>query len=334
MKRSVLFLLVSFLWVGLVAAAPALAAQAPAKRAEFPVSGRSISMIVPFAAGGPTDVAARLLVPPLEKDLGTTITVTNKPGASTQIGITQLAGSKPDGYTIGFVSLPQVITIYLDSERKSVFTRKELQALAMHVFDAMVIVVRADSTYKSVQQLLDDAKANPQKIKGGTGGFMGTPHLAWLEMERITGTRFALVHFEGSAPGITALLGGHVDVLIDTVAGVFTRARSGDVRVLGIMDKQENPYLPGVKTMEAQGLKLQFAASRGLVAPAGTSREVVSILTESIKKAINSEDHKKKMEEMGQTLRYMDPSEFETYWAEMEKQVQPLMDRAKAAAAK
>lgn len=334
MKRAALLLVAFLPLAAAVRVAPAAPAPAPTRKADFPASGRSITMIVPFGAGGPTDVAARLLVPPLEKDLATTVTVTNKPGASTQIGITQIAGSKPDGYTVGFVSLPQVITIYLDPDRKSVFTRKDLQPLAMHVFDAMVLVVRADSPYKSTQQLLDAAKANPQKIKSATGGFMGTPHLAWLEMERITGARFALVHFEGSAPGITAVLGGHVDAMIDTVGGVFSRARSGEVRVLGLMDSQENQYLPGVKTMESQGLKLRFAASRGLVAPAGTPREVVGVLTASIQKAINGAEHKKKMDEMGQTLRYMDPAEFEAYWADMEKQVRPLMDQAKATAAR
>jgi tripartite-type tricarboxylate transporter receptor subunit TctC len=302
-------------------------------KGEFPAAGRPITMVVPFGAGGPTDVAARLLVPSLEKELGTTITVVNKPGASTQIGVTQIATARPDGYTIGFVSLPQVSTIYLDPERKSVFERKDLQTLAMHVVDPIVISVRADSPHKTLQQLIDFAKANPGKLRGGTGGFMGTPHLAWLELQRLTGARFSLVHFEGSAPGTTALLGGHIDALVDTVAGSYTRAKAGEFRVLGVMDTQESAYLPGVPTFASQGVKLEFAASRGLVAPAGTPKPIVDALSDAIRKTINTDDHRKRMADMGQTLRYMDPAQFADYWAAMERQVQPLMEQAKATAA-
>ncbi len=318
----------------LLAVGFAAIASTPAQAQRFPVSGRPINMIVPFGAGGPTDVAARLLVPSLEKELGTPITVINKPGASTQIGVTQLVTSRPDGYNIGFLSLPQLLTIYMDPERKSVFARKDLQPLAMHVVDPVVVVVRAASPFTSMQQLLDFAKANPNKVKAGDGGFMGTTHLAWLELARLSATQLAFVHFDGSAPSTTALLGGHIDVLLDTVAGAYNRVKAGELRVLGIMDSQENAFLPGVKTLNSQGLKLEFAASRGLAAPAGTPKEVVDALSAAIRKTINTEDHKKRMADMGQTLRYMDPAEFSAYWVAMEKQVLPLIEQAKATAAK
>ena len=303
-----------------------------AAQSRFP-GGRPINMIVPFAAGGPTDVAARLLATPLEKELATSVAVVNKPGASTQLGVTQLVTSRPDGFTVGFVSLPQLVTVYMDPARKAVFARKDLQPLAMHVVDPAAIVVRADSPYTTLKQVLDAAKATPGKIKGGTGGFMGMTHLAWLDVERATDTKFALVHFEGSAPGNTALLGGHIDVLIDTVAGVFSRAKSGEFRVLGVMDNQDNPFMPGARTLESQGLKLYAASSRGLALPAGTPKDVVEIFAEAVRKVLASDEHRQKMAEMGQTLRYMSPAEFATYWADNEKQVVPLMEQAKATAA-
>lgn len=296
---------------------------------KFPLPNRPISMIVPFGAGGPTDVAARLLANSLEKELGTQVVVINKPGASTQIGVTQIAISKPDGYTIGFVSLPQLLTVYLDPERKTVFKRKDLQPLAMHVVDPVVIVVKSNSPFNNLQQMLEFAKANPNKLKAGDGGFMGTTHLAWLELSRQSNTQYSLVHFDGSAPSSTALLGEHIDILLDTVAGVYNRVKSGEFKVLGVMDSQENTFLPNVKTFTNQGLKLEFAASRGLVAPAGTPKEVVDTLTAAIQKSITTEDHKKRMTDMGQTLRYMSPVDFSTFWISMEKQIQPLMDLAK-----
>ncbi len=300
----------------------------------YPVSGRPVNMIVPFAAGGPTDAAARLLVPILEKELGTQVTVVNKPGASTQIGVTQLATAKPDGYTIGFVSLPQLQTIYLDPERKAVFSRKDLQPLAMHVVDPMVVVVRNDSPFKTMKELVDFAKANPGKLKSADGGFMGATHLAWLDVERQTGARTAMVHFDGSAPGVTALLGGHVDLQVDTAAGVFNRVKSGEFKALGVMDSQESPFLPGVKTFAEQGLKMDASVSRGLVAPAGTPKEISDKLTAALEKAISSDEHKQKMAAMGQTVRYMTPAEFSAFLQAQDAQVKGLMDLAKAGAAK
>lgn len=302
--------------------------------ADFPVKGRPINMIVPFGAGGPTDVAARLLIPSLEKELGTSVTVINKPGASTQIGLTQLAQSKPDGYTIGFVSLPQSITAYLDPERKAVFSRKDFQPLAMHVVDPIAVVVRSDSAYKTLGDLLADAKARPSKVKGGTGGFMGTTYLAFLELQRLADVQFALVNFEGSAPGTTALLGGHVDIFMDTVAGAYSRVKSGEFRVLAIADSQENAFLPGVKTFTAQGVPMNMAASRGLALPAGTPKEIVTVLTKAIEKTINTDDHRKRMNDMGQTLRYLDPDQFAKFWLESEEQVKPLMESARKTVAK
>ena len=232
----VLALLFAVAWSGVASA-----------QTRFPIAGRPITLIVPFAAGGPTDAAARLLVPALEKELGTQVNVLNKPGASTQVGVTQIATAKPDGYTIGFVSLPQVSTIYLDPERKAVFARKDLQPLAMHVVDPVVAVVKRDSPFNSLSDLLAYTKANPNKLKSGDGGFMGINHLAWLDVERQAGVRTAAVHFDGNNPSVTALLGGHIDFQNDTVAGSFNRVKSGELKALGIMDKEESNFMPGVK---------------------------------------------------------------------------------------
>jgi len=243
--------------------------------------------------------------------------------------VTALARAKPDGYTFGFVSLPQLITVYDDPQRQAAFGRDDLQPLAMHVVDPIVVAVRADSPYKTLADLLADAKARPGKVKGGTGGFMGTPYLAYLEMERLADVKFALINFEGSAPGNTALLGGHIDLLMDTVAGTFTKARAGTIRVLGVADKEQSPYLPGVKTLKEQGLDMEFAASRGLVAPAGTPAPAVTRLSQALENAINSDDHRKRMADLGQTLRYLGPQEFAAYWQAAETQVKPLMESAR-----
>lgn len=310
----------------------AFAATGAMAQSAYPEAGRTLTMIVPFGAGGPTDAAARLLIPGIESALGVNVVVENLPGASTQIGVTRLSQAAPDGYTIGFVSLPQLITVYGDPDRGAVFNRESLQPLAMHVVDPIAVIVRADSPYQTFGELMDAVRANPGTVKGGTGGFMGTPHLAYLEIERATDTKFALVNFEGSAPGNTALLGGHIDVLIDTVAGAYARAASGEVRILAIADSERSAFAPDVPTLAESGVDVQFAASRGLVAPAGVSPEIVETLSAAIKGAIETEDHATRMRDMGQTLRYLDPAEFATYWETAEAQVEPLMERAREAA--
>ncbi len=298
--------------------------------ADFPVKGKSISMIVGSSAGGSTDVGARILAATMEKDSpGNRIQVENKPGAGWQIGLTALARSKPDGYTIGFSVLPQTITIYLDPERKAVFTRKSFQPLGMQVVDPGVIAVRANSPYKTVKDVLDAAKANPSKIKASATGILGDDHLAILQLEKITNVKFATVQFDGSAPSMTALLGGHIDVYFGNIGDTVPQFKAGEIRLLGVMDDEESKLTPGVKTMASMGIKIISSSSRGLSAPAGMPKEIVDFFAGAIKKALADSEHAKKMEEQGLTVRYMDPVKMEAYWAEMEEQVKPLMSIAK-----
>ena len=308
-----------------------LVCAAVATAADFPAKGKSITMILGTSAGGSTDVGARILAAALEKDLaatGTRIQVENKPGAGWQIGLTALARSKPDGYTIGFTILPQTITNYLDPERKAVFERKSFQPLGMQVVDPGVIAVKATSPYKTLKDVIDAAKANPNKLKASATGILSDDHLAVLQLQKLTDTKFAIVQFDGSAKAMTALLGGHTDVYFGNVGDTFPQAKAGEVRVLAVLDDDESKFLPG-KTSFSQGIKLESSSSRGLSAPAGTPKEIVDFLAAAIKKAIADPEHTKKMDEQGLTVRYMEPTRMEKYWADMEEQIKPLMSIAK-----
>jgi tripartite-type tricarboxylate transporter receptor subunit TctC len=322
MKRVVTFVAIASV---LVCAAVVAAA------ADFPVKGKSITMILGTSAGGSTDVGARILAAAMEKDLAGTATriqVENKPGAGWQIGLTALARSRPDGYTIGFTILPQTITNYLDPERKAVFDRKSFQPLGMQVVDPGVIAVKASSPYKTLKDVIDAAMSAPSKIKASATGILSDDHLAILQFQKLTGTKYAIVQFDGSSKAMTALLGGHTDVYFGNVGDTYPQAKAGEVRVLGVMDDEESKFLPG-KTTFGQGIKLESSSSRGLSAPAGTPKELVDFLSGAIKKAIADPEHMKKMEEQGLTVRYMEPTRMEKYWAEMEEQIKPLMNIAK-----
>ncbi len=298
--------------------------------ANFPEKGKSITMILGTSPGGSTDVGARILAASMEKEWpGTRVQVENKPGAGWQIGLTALSRARTDGYTIGFTILPQTITNYLDPERKAVFTRKSFQALGMQVVDPGVIAVKASSPYKTLKDLVDAAKANPSKIKASATGILSDDHLAILQFQKLTGTKLAIVQFDGASPAMTSLLGGHTDAYFGNIGDSYTQFRVGEVRILAVMDPEENKILPGVKTTFSQGIKLVSSSSRGVSAPAGMSKEIVDVFAGAIKKAIADPEHTKKMEEQGLTVRYMDPVQMEKYWSEMEEQIKPLMDIAK-----
>jgi tripartite-type tricarboxylate transporter receptor subunit TctC len=160
-----------------------------ASTVEYPVKGNRISLIVSFSAGGPNDVAARILAPFLQNELGIPVQLINKPGAGGQVGHTAMALAKPDGYTIGYATLPLTVALCLDPDRKAVFTRKSFQTLAMQVVDPGTIYVRSDSPYKTTNDLIDAAKANPEGLKVGGTGLLSDDDLALWQFEKATSTK-------------------------------------------------------------------------------------------------------------------------------------------------
>lgn len=292
--------------------------------ADYPQKGKSIQMLVGNAAGGPTDLGARIMAAGLEKELGVPIVTVNKPGANGQIQLTQVASSKPDGYVFGTVNFPVTITGYLDPTRKATYNRKSFDPLAMHVNDPNIFAVLTKSPYKTVKDLVEAAKAKPKTITISSG-MRNDEQIGIVQLQKMTGAEFAQVSFtQGTAPSLVALLGGKIDVHCGHAADVLGHVKSGDVRVLGVMDDEESPFLPGVKTFEAQGYKIYSASSRGYLLPAGTPKEIVNTLSGAMKKIMATEEHKKKMAEMGLSLRYMDSAQLGKFWDESETMVKEL----------
>ncbi|HTU03816.1 MAG TPA: tripartite tricarboxylate transporter substrate binding protein [Candidatus Sulfotelmatobacter sp.] len=317
--------------LGMAVSVVALAiASAPAGAAMFPQKGKSIQLLIGWAAGASTDVGARILASGLEKELGTPVVPVNKPGASGQMTLTLLAASKPDGYTFGTTNFPSAIVSGLDPARKATYNRHSFQVLGLHVIDPTVFAVKSTSPYKTLRDLIEAAKAKPKTITITTTGVQSDEHFGILQLERMTGARFALVHFaQGGATALPPVLGGKVDIYGGNVADVLAQVKSGEMRVLGIMDEEESPFYPGIKTFEAQGYKLYNASSRGFSAPAGTPKEIIDILSGAMKKVVATEDHKKRMADMGLTLRYMTPEQYTKYWDETEAIIKELLPLTK-----
>lgn len=311
-----------------VAALAALAlVMPPAAAQQFPAPGRTITTIVPVPAGGGTDQFARAIAPVLAKELGTTVQVVNKPGASMQTGTHEVVNSKPDGYTLLWIVLPTAAA-YLDPARQSTYTRASLQPIGSAFEVAPAIAVLPNSPFKTLKDLVEAAKANPGKVKAGTAGLLSTSHLASVGFQRAVGVKFATVNFTGGAQMLTALLGGHIDVAFNSIGEVLPQAKAGQVRVLGVM--AEGKHMSGMPTFKEQGYETDIlAVDVGLAGPAGMPPEVVARIADALKKAVEDEGIKKMMTDQASTLRFLGPDQYKTHWDGIETKFKPLIDLAK-----
>jgi tripartite-type tricarboxylate transporter receptor subunit TctC len=323
MRRPWISLVVAFVGVGVMA----IGSGHPARAADYPAKGKSITVIVPWAAGGNADTFTRLLQPGLEKALQVKIEVVNKPGAGAQVGWTEFARAKPDGYTMAHMSQPNLATIVHDPRRQAAFTSKDFQVVAMLVQDPGAIAVKNDSPYKTVKDLVDAAKASPGKIKVSVGGLMGDSHLTGLVFQKVTGTKLAIANFDaGVAPAITAMIGGHADATAVPVPSLAATVKSGHVRILTVLKGEPSKFLPDVPPLESLGYKGAVIGSYTVFAvPAGTPKEIVNILAAALKKAMDDPELVKKMTDVWQESYYLGPEEAVKVWDKAEADTKALM---------
>jgi len=243
--------------------------------------------------------------------------------------MTELANMRPDGYSLGYSTLPTIITLYLNPDRKTLFQRNSFVSVAGNNIDRGLIAVRADSPYKSIEDLVAAAKANPEKIKAVDTGILGAPHLGILQLQHLTGAKLAVVHVDSGSANANNLLGGHVDVSFGFASYLQQHVRSGALRALGVMASERDKFLPDVKTMEEQGYKgFGFFGYRFVVAPAGTPPQVVDTLDKAVRKVAEQSDFVQKMEAAGLEVQYMDAAKVTAEWANYEERIKPLMEQA------
>jgi tripartite-type tricarboxylate transporter receptor subunit TctC len=263
-------------------------AAAAEKPKDFP--NRPVTIMVGFGAGGSSDVGVRILAEALKKVIGQPVLTENKAGAGGQVMWTDFKNNaKPDGYTLALINVPQLQTTVFDATRKPAFTMKDFQPVANHVQDPGAIFVRTESPYKTLEDLLKDAKARPKQIKASTTGIGSDDHLSVLDVERKAGVQFNIVHLVDTPTALRQVLGGHTDVNFDNVGG----------------------FLPSdVPTMREKGIELISSSTRGYVYPAGTPMEIVKYMEECLKKAMDDPDHVKRMKESGLALKFMGVDDF------------------------
>lgn len=315
---SLLLVLISALVVATYAASPI----------DYPV--RPITLQVPWPAGGPTDVGARILAAIAEKKMGQPIVVINRVGAGSQVGLTEIARQKSDGYYIGFVSVPALNTIILDPERKATFDLDSFVPIINQVVDPGLIWVKADSPYKTLKDLIDDAKKRPGVVKASTTGILGDDHLAILMMEEAAGVKFRIVHFDGGAQSLTATLGGQVDVSFDNVGSVAPRVKAGQLRGLAVMDPERSKFLPDVPTTAELGYPIVISSSsRGVLGPKGIPESILMKIQAVFKEAMGEPEHVEKMEKAGLAIKPMVGDEYGRYLRDIHERCKPLVEAAR-----
>ena len=201
--------------------------------AQYPERG--ITLIVPYGAGGGTDITARLLAKDLEVVLGKPVTVENRAGGAGWVGWGALAQARPDGYTLGYLNVPSMYAGYLDPKVGRKESLDSFSALMNHVIDYNVWAVKPDSPFKTVKDVIEAAKKTPDAVTVTAYGAGSDDHLAILGISAETGTKFVVIHSRSTAEAKTQALGGHVQVLGANVSEVAEEVRSGQLRLLGVM---------------------------------------------------------------------------------------------------
>jgi tripartite-type tricarboxylate transporter receptor subunit TctC len=303
----------------LLGAAGAALARPALAQGSFPT--RPITLIVPFSAGGGTDLGARLLAADVEKELGTTIVVENREGAGSQVGITALARARPDGYTIGAVNQPAMDTIILSPQRQAAFSIDSFEYLINHVIEPIIIAVQTDSPHNTLRQLVDFARARSGELRAGTSGLLTPEHLAQLQFEQAAASRLRIAHFNGAADSMAQFRGGRTDIAFTTPS--FMQ----DLKPLAIMTDARWPALPNLATAAEQGYPgLIMTSSRGFAVPRGVPAPVLARLRTAFEKVATSPEHQARAAERRLSVQVIAGAAYDTFVRRNHEEARKLVE--------
>jgi len=272
---------------------------------------RPVMLIVPTAAGGTTDIAARMLGVSLGTALGQTIVVDNKGGANGAIAAMAVKRAEPDGYTLLMQYSGYHVITPLVSKQPQQWQMSDLTPVANVLSAPQIVVIRADLPIKNMAELIAYAKAHPGKLNYASSGNGSLQHATGAMLEQQAGIKLTHVPYKGTGPALTDLLGGTVDLTFGTAPPFVPHIQSGKLRVLATTGKTRLPSLPDVPTTAEAGLpKLDATSWFGVFAPAKTPKPIIDKLTADIAKIVASPDFKKKAQEQGAVADYMPPQQF------------------------
>jgi tripartite-type tricarboxylate transporter receptor subunit TctC len=275
-------------------AAPMLVSPAAAQDVPFPQKG-PIEITVLFPAGSSADVTARMLAEGMTKHLGASVIVVNRPGAGGAIGYKHVAAQKPDGYSLVWNS-NSISTAYHSGMMS--FDYRAFDPVARVLSETPILVVRGDSKWKTLADLIADAKARPKEITVGNSGVGSHTHIASVALFKAAGAEVTDVPFAG-AQVVPSLIGGHVDALVQLPAALAPHIKAGSVRVLASLAPKRDPLLPDAPTAQEQGVDASLEAWRGIAVPKGTPKAVLGELESVIRKTAESAEFARASERLG-----------------------------------
>jgi tripartite-type tricarboxylate transporter receptor subunit TctC len=277
---------------------------------------KPVTMIVPFPPGGVADITGRPLAAMMERSLKQPVVVVNRTGAGGALGMSQVAKSPPDGYTIlmGLSSISIFPVSDRINGRQPAYEMKDFAPIALISSDPTVLVVRADSPYRTLKDFVDAARANPGKINYSSSGVYGTLHVAMEIFASAAGIRLFHVPYQGGGPAVTALLGGQVDALASGPAAAIGQIKGGKMRALAAWSDKRLALMPDVPTFKELGYDAEFYIWAGVFAPAATPQPIVARLREAVRSAVNDPDFKAAMDKVATPISYLDAPEFQKFW--------------------
>ena len=302
----------------------ALAAIAAGAQQSFPT--RPIRLIVSFAAGGPTDIFARLVAVRLEKELGQPIIVENKPGGGSNIGSEFVARAKPDGYTIG--QIPISVTRFSQLGTLAADPRKDFNYIARTSGQTFGIAVPANSPFKTLKDFVAHAKANPGKVTYAHAGVGGATHVGMEEFAMTAGVQLSQIPFKGGSEALQAVLGGHVDVLVDSSSWA-PHVEAGKLRLLATWGEQRPARFKDVPTLKDAGYNVVVDAPNGIGAPKGVDPAITARLRQAFRAAVASVEFKQSCDKIDAPVLYLDGPDYEKYVAQVYRKETMIIERLK-----
>jgi tripartite-type tricarboxylate transporter receptor subunit TctC len=277
---------------------------------------RPITIVNPFPPGGQADLTGRPLVATMERILKQPVVLLNKPGASGAVGMQSVAVAKPDGYTI-LITVPAISTIpEVDKlfERTPAYARDQLVPLALINADPTIVVANSEQPWKTVKDLLDDAKRRPNEIVFSSSGIYGASHVPMeMLLQAAGGLKMRHLPTTGGGPATTAVLGGHAQVWCSPPGVASAHIKSGKLRPLAVTGAQRHPHFPDVPTLKELGYDVEYYLWIGLFAPKGTPAPAMKALRESVRQAVDDPSFKSAMEKIQTPIAYKDADEFRAW---------------------
>lgn len=303
-----------------------------AQAADWPE--RPIRMIVPYPPGGATDVAARLYAQHMGDYLKQTVVVENKAGAGGEVGAEAVARATPDGYTVLMGALGSLAINASLLEKQNYSFQKDFKGVSVAITLPMALAVNDAVPATSVQELIALAKSRPGKMTMGSAGSGSSQHMAGELFKQMTGTDILHVPYRGSGPAVTDLLGGQIDMVIDTLPALLPQLASGKIRILGVTAQERAPALPDVQTLAEQGVQgYSVSTTYALIAPSGVPQPIIDKLSQAMQKAGKLPQLREGADKLGAQATPTTPAETDKVMAQEVQKWGEVVKRTQARAA-